>query len=101
MEVPHATEIRSITIGVRDSARVDFYLDKIIHAVKAEARKGESEVIITESEMKIGRQNIHLDIACQTLVEKGFSVENYVGSDTEDTCFGISQVHVEGLKVSW
>ena len=101
MEVPHATEIRSITLDVRDNARVDFYLDKIIRAVKAEAKKGRSEVTIFESEMRIGKGNIHLDIACQTLVEKGFSVENYVGSDTEDTCFGISHVHVEGLKVGW
>lgn len=101
MEVPHATEIRAITTSVRDNARVDFYLDKIIRAVKTEARKAESEVIIPESEMRIESGNIYLDIACKTLVEKGFSVENYDGSDTEDTCFGVSYVHVKGLKVSW
>ena len=101
MEIPNATEMRSITLDARENERVTYYLDKIIRIVKTEAKKGKSEVILCDSDMKINKGDTSLDIACDKLIEQGFVVEPYIGSEVEHTCFGTGYVHVEGLIVSW
>ena len=101
MEIPHATEMRSITIDARDNERVDDILKVIVCNITESAKKGDSSVIMSGARYCISDGDIALKIACDILIERGYSVEAYVGSETEETCFGTGYVQVEGMRVSW
>lgn len=101
MELPHATEMKSITRDARDNERVDEILKTIIYNITKSAKKGDSSVIMSGARYCISDGDIALKIACDNLIESGYSVKAYEGSETEETCFGTGYVQVEGMRVSW
>ena len=100
-KIPNVKEIQKIRDEAKSSAEVGAITAAIISDVTCAASRGESSVIMSGNDFVLDPRDINLQIACNNLLDEGYKICRYNGSETEDTCFGTGYVSVTGIKVSW
>lgn len=101
MKIPNVKEMQAIRDNAKADSKVQDLLKTIVAEITYAAKRGESSVIMDGARYVIEEDNIPLRLSCNHLIDEGYSVVDYNGTETEETCFGTGYVAVRGIKVSW